>query len=203
MREGQNRKRKNDRVKVGQKQLVGVQPHGKKLHLRRIQRRAQRNPPQLQDPVPHIAILSQMSRSRGPAAGCHHLVKRPPLNKLRIKFPAELARPAGARIKAFHHRCINVFHEGFSWEARTGGSCGKMILTAKSSSDGNGYPQIGKRSFTTAKHSRQALINATFYEAKTNNASARGNHSAQWRTPAGNRQIYSALIAITLKFVVN
>ena len=87
------------------------------------------HPPQLQDPVPHIAIFGQMGRSRGPAAGCHHLIKRSPLNKLRVKFPAKLAWPAGARVKAFRHRCINMFHEAFSWEART--ACGKMVRKGK------------------------------------------------------------------------
>jgi hypothetical protein len=81
--------------------------------------------------MPHIAILSQMRRSRRLAAGCHHLVEGPPLDKLRVKLAAEFARAAGARVKAFHHRSINMFHEAFSWEARTGGSCGNMIRDVK------------------------------------------------------------------------
>jgi hypothetical protein len=68
-------------------------------------------------------------RSRcGLAAGGHHLVKRPPLDELRIKLLAKFTPPAGARIKAFHYLSINMFHEAFSWEMRTASSRCKVMV---------------------------------------------------------------------------
>jgi hypothetical protein len=52
-----------------------------------------------------------MGGSSGFAAAGNHLVERAALGELRVEFPAEFARPAGASIEAIDDGWINVFHE--------------------------------------------------------------------------------------------
>jgi len=61
-----------------------------------------------------------MSRSNGFAAAGDHLVDGAALGKLRVEFPAEFTRPAGACVEAIDDGGVNVFHEErLLGEART------------------------------------------------------------------------------------
>jgi len=51
-----------------------------------------------------------MGGSNGFAAAGHHLVKRAALGELRVEFPAEFTRAAGAGVEAMDDGWVYVFH---------------------------------------------------------------------------------------------
>jgi hypothetical protein len=61
-----------------------------------------------------------MGGSNGFAAAGNHLVEWAALGELRVEFPAEFTRPAGACVEAIDDSWIDVFHEEqLLGEART------------------------------------------------------------------------------------
>jgi hypothetical protein len=59
-----------------------------------------------------------MGGRNGFAAGGNHLIERAALGELRVEFPAEFTRPAGACVETMDDSWIDVFHERRSWEGR-------------------------------------------------------------------------------------
>jgi hypothetical protein len=64
-------------------------------------------------PVPDVAVFRQVSRGSRFPAGTDHLVKWPPVVKLRVKVAAEFTRPAGADVEATGGSTVNMFHGGY------------------------------------------------------------------------------------------
>ena len=77
----------------------------------RGKRHAGCEPAQFEHAVADVAVLGQMGGSNGFTAAGNHLVERAALGELRVEFPAEFTRPAGACVEAMDDGGINVFHE--------------------------------------------------------------------------------------------
>jgi hypothetical protein len=82
--------------------------------LGRGERRAGCELAQFDHAVADVSVLGQMRGSNGFATARHHLVEGAALGELRVKLPAEFARPAGACVEAMDDGGINVFHESGS-----------------------------------------------------------------------------------------
>lgn len=95
--------------------LCPVQAGILRLHeiqrLRRAKRRTGSDSAQFEHAVADVAILCQMGRSNGFAGSGHHLVERAAFGELRVEFPAEFTRPAGACVEAADDGWISMFHE--------------------------------------------------------------------------------------------
>src|SRR6266852_639285 len=101
---------------------------------------------QLEHAVADVAVLGQMGGSNGFTAGGNHLVERAAFGELRVEFPAEFTRPAGACVKAMDDGCIDVFHGG-SWGRAKTDSPGLWAETKYSA--GTDSSTVGRRLCTT------------------------------------------------------